>query len=230
MSSNGRIIHNRRWVSALRLRHSALRCSELDRSGIGVQKRKPVGSPSPLADPPADRRVRKTREALRDALLELLPEVGWDGIDVAMLCERADVGRSTFYLHYTDKAALLRGAFADLQAHLMSSLDASALGSRFPFLPGLLAHVHEQREVFKALLGRRSGQVVQDHFRDLLMTLFSSSTHAPRKPTTPNAHSHMLAGSLFQLMVWWLGSNRPHGPNEIEALFLKFAAEDSSAR
>lgn len=195
-----------------------------------MQKRKSVGSPESLVAASADRRVRKTREALRDALLELLPEVGWDGIDVAMLCERANVGRSTFYLHYSDKAALLRGAFTDLQAHLMSPLDASALSSRFPFLPGLLAHVHEQREVFKALLGRRSGQIVQDHFRDLLVKFFSNSAHAPRKATSPSARSHMLAGSLFQLLVWWLGSNRPQGPDEIEALFLGFAVEDSTAR
>lgn len=195
-----------------------------------MQKRKSVGSPEPLVAPSTDRRVRKTREALRDALLGLLPEVGWDGIDVAMLCERADVGRSTFYLHYTDKAALLRGAFTDLQTHLVSSLDAAARGSRFPFLPGLLAHVHEQREVFKALLGRRSGQVVQDHFRDLLVKLFSSSTHAPRKATIPSARSHMLAGSLFQLLVWWLGSNRLQGPDEIEAIFRGFAVEESAAR
>jgi hypothetical protein len=40
----------------------------------------------------------------------------------------------------------------------------------------------------------------------------------------------MLAGSLFQLMVWWLGSNRPHGPDEIEVLFLEFAVEHSAAR
>lgn len=187
-----------------------------------MQKRKSIGSSAPRSVPPADRRIRRTRQALRDALLQLLPEVGWDGIDVALLCERADVGRSTFYLHYADKSSLLQGAFADLRTHLLSSLDAAARNRRFPFLPGLLAHVHEQRTVFRALLGRRSGMVVQEHFRDLLVTLFSGAADTPRKAANAKARPHMLAGSLFQLLVWWLGSNRPQGPDEIEALFLGF--------
>lgn len=83
--------------------------------------------------------MHRTRRALRDALMALLPEVGWDHIDVAKLCERADIGRSTFYLHYTDKTALLRGAFGDLQEHLLSDLDTrNEAASPFPFLPGLL--------------------------------------------------------------------------------------------
>lgn len=229
MSNICRVDHNGSHPRAPGLEHVAPLRPVLDRSGIDVQKRKSDRPPGPPTAAQPDRRVRKTREALRDALLALLPEVGWDGIDVAMLCARADVGRSTFYLHYTDKTALLRGAFEDLQVHLMSSIDAATQGSRFPFLPGLLAHVHEQREVFRALLGRRSGQVVQDHFRDLLVALFSGSVRAPRKAVSADARAHMLAGGLFQLLVWWLGASRPDGPDDIEALFLGFAVQDPTS-
>lgn len=174
--------------------------------------------PPPTSRP--DRRVRRTREALRDALLELLPETGWDDIDVATLCERADIGRSTFYLHYTDKTDLLRGAFDDLHTHLLATAAASPGHVEHPFLPGLLQHVHEQRDVFRALLGRRSGQVVQDHFRDLLIRLFGADH---------DARTHLLAGSLFQLLVWWLGSARHHLPAEVEARFRAFAVSGSPA-
>ena len=182
--------------------------------------------------PRADRRVHRTRRALRDALLALLPEVGWDHIDVAKLCERADIGRSTFYLHYTDKTALLRGAFSDLQEHLLSHLDTrSEAASPFPFLPGLLNHVHEQQEVFRALLGRRSSHAVQAHFQDLLVSLFSlpKPPRGSRKAPLANARADMLAGSLFHLLVWWLGSARPHSPSEVEAMFLAFSVCDAQA-
>lgn len=171
-----------------------------------------------------DRRIQRTKEALRDALLSLLPEAGWDGIDVAMLCERANIGRSTFYLHYTDKAALLRGAFADLQNHLLMSIGPDHQARPFAFLPGLLAHVHEQQDVFRSLLGRRSSLIVQDHLRDILITLFSQ-TDMPRLPDRPpdEARAHMLAGGLMQLMVWWLGSTWQLTPAEVEARFLAFA-------
>ncbi len=67
--------------------------------------------PEPVPARP-DRRVRRTREALRNALLALLVERGWDDIDVQALCVRTDIGRSTFYLHFPNKEALLRGSLA----------------------------------------------------------------------------------------------------------------------
>lgn len=172
----------------------------------------------------------RTREALRDALLSLLPELGWDHVDVATLCERADIGRSTFYLHYTDKTALLRGAFDDLQTHLLAPAPGITPEPDFPFLPGLLAHVHEQREVFRALLGRRSGQVVQDHFRDLLVGLFSSSARPASRQagSSADARAHMLAGSLFQLLVWWLGTTTAVPPTEIATIFRSFSVSAPS--
>ncbi len=177
----------------------------------------------------SDRRVQRTREALRDALLSLLPEAGWDGIDVAMLCERANVGRSTFYLHYADKTALLRGAFGDLQAYVLAASAPSESARPFAFLPALLAHVHEQQEVFRSLLGRRSGQVVQDCMRDILIELFARTDRAVVQPVhADDARHHMLAGGLMQLMVWWLGHAAHLTPTELEARFLAFSVRGGS--
>ncbi|WP_164885204.1 TetR/AcrR family transcriptional regulator [Rubrivivax rivuli] len=199
-----------------------------------MQKDKPGATPTASGASSNDRRVRRTREALREALLSLLAEVGWDQIDVATLCERADVGRSTFYLHYTDKTALLRGAFDDLQALLHLTASDADPTAPYPFLPGLLAHVHEQRIVFRSLLGRRSGQVVRDHFSALLIDLFAqahdgSARHHRARPGADDARSHMLAGCLFQLMVWWMGMARPAPPQDIASMFQTFAVARASA-
>lgn len=175
------------------------------------------------AAPRTDRRVQRTREALREALLSLLPGHGWDGIDVAMLCERANIGRSTFYLHYADKGALLRGAFADLHDHLIATIHPADRARPHAFLPGLLAHVHGQQEVFRSLLGRRSGQAVQDQMRDLLITLFAQDDAGDE------ARPHLLAGALMQLMVWWLGTAWQLTPAEVEARFRAFAVRPIDA-
>src|SRR5262249_477652 len=52
---------------------------------------------------PTDRRVVRTRQTLRAALIALLYERGWDAISVQDICGRAGVGRSTFYTHFADK-------------------------------------------------------------------------------------------------------------------------------
>src|ERR1043165_7010542 len=51
----------------------------------------------------ADARVRRTRDALGDALVALMQEKPFDTITVQDVLDRAKVGRSTFYTHYSDK-------------------------------------------------------------------------------------------------------------------------------
>ena len=61
-----------------------------------------------------DRRVLRTRLALREALLSLMDEKDYDRITVEEITERANLGRATFYLHYKDREDLLLEEFADL--------------------------------------------------------------------------------------------------------------------
>ncbi|WAL65462.1 TetR/AcrR family transcriptional regulator [Amycolatopsis cynarae] len=53
-----------------------------------------------------DRRVRRTRQALRRAALDVVRERGFQAARVSDIAERADVNRGTFYAHYADKFAL----------------------------------------------------------------------------------------------------------------------------
>lgn len=54
-----------------------------------------------------DRRVLRTRQLLRTALLELIQEREFDALTVQDITERATLNRATFYLHYADKHDLL---------------------------------------------------------------------------------------------------------------------------
>ena len=55
-----------------------------------------------------NRRVRMTKQMMKDVLLELLEQQELISITVTAICERADVHRSTFYKYYTDPADLMR--------------------------------------------------------------------------------------------------------------------------
>ncbi|MEO3692076.1 TetR/AcrR family transcriptional regulator [Roseateles paludis] len=177
--------------------------------------------------------MRRTRDALRDALLALMTERGWDAVDVQALCERADVGRSTFYQHFPNKETLLTESLAGLGQGLISMAPTDA-EQVFAFLPGLLAHVDENRELVAALVGRRSALFVHERFRDMLVSLFERSACTPNSApsntpsNTPNstardwraaARARAQAAALFELIAWWLGDNRPHTAADVEAVF-----------
>lgn len=179
----------------------------------------------PLAETTLDRRVQRTRDSLEAAMMGLMVDIGWDAIEVQLLCERANIGRSTFYQHFPNKEALLNAGFSSLRDRLLNSaiVQNNEL-KEMPFLSSLLDHVYEAQEVFRALLGRRSGHYVQVRFKLLLLELLEKDFVAARTPKWQvSARAHYLAGALFELLVWWLGSNRPHKPVEIEMLFRKWS-------
>jgi len=47
-----------------------------------------------------DKRIVKTREAIFNAFLDLAAQKDIDKISVVELCQKADINKSTFYLHY----------------------------------------------------------------------------------------------------------------------------------
>src|SRR5689334_21487919 len=55
---------------------------------------------------PMDKRIQRTRELLQKALIELINERGYDAITVQDIVEKANLGRTTFYLHYSSKDEL----------------------------------------------------------------------------------------------------------------------------
>lgn len=152
-----------------------------------------------------DRRVTRTRLALRDALLALLAEKGWDDLNVQEICDRADVGRSTFYFHYRSKEELLSEGLNDLRNGLLASAaPGKAAGTRFAFLPGLLAHMQENRAVFRTVVGRRSGHAVERRFRVMVAQLLEREA-APQSPEiSPDIRARFVAGGWVDLMAWWV--------------------------
>lgn len=78
-----------------------------------------------------DPRVKRTRELLRNALLELMAEKPFQGITVQDIAERATVNRVTFYAHFNDKYTLLEFAIReDIRQRLANQIPAEA-----PFTP-----------------------------------------------------------------------------------------------
>ena len=55
-----------------------------------------------MTDEKFDRRVVRTKQQIRRALIELLAEKGESSIAVRELAQRANINRGTFYIHYKD--------------------------------------------------------------------------------------------------------------------------------
>ncbi len=70
-----------------------------------------------------DRRIRKTKEAIKYALIDLLKHKTLEKITIKDITESADINRGTFYLHYLDKYDLLEQIEDEYIERLSQSLD-----------------------------------------------------------------------------------------------------------
>lgn len=74
-----------------------------------------------------DRRVRYTKQAIRDGFLRLLAEKPIEKISVTEICREADINRGTFYAHYSDPYELKRSLEDQLSDALAQRLQESGL-------------------------------------------------------------------------------------------------------
>jgi AcrR family transcriptional regulator len=147
--------------------------------------------------------VQRTQRLLHQAVLELLHERGWDAITVQDVCERADVGRSTFYVHFADKEELLISGFAELRSQLRAAAVAEPT-KPLAFTRALLEHTHEYEPVYRALLGRRTAQVVYRSWIQVVTELLDEDLGkaVPAGPLRAAAVRY-LAGAMWELLTWW---------------------------
>src|SRR6266481_3610714 len=100
-----------------------------------------------------DARVRRTRDALGDALIALMQEKSFDTITVQDVLDRAGVGRSAFYVHYSGKNDLLMSDAEEFFEMISTTLSVQQDKSdRVAPVQEFFTHVGEMRQFLAALV------------------------------------------------------------------------------
>jgi len=118
-----------------------------------------------------DRRVQYTIMVLKDALVESMKTEHISKISVKSLCAIADINRSTFYAHFTDQYALLHFIEQEVLDNIRHSLEAQSFHDKRPIsfqvLHHILDYVHDNAELFKALLSDNCDLRIQREIMNL---------------------------------------------------------------
>jgi AcrR family transcriptional regulator len=181
-----------------------------------------------------DRRVERTQQLIQRAFRSLLEEKGFEALTVQQIIDRANVGRATFYAHYENKDELFASGFEELRASLKALqrkplLREGSVEERvFAFSHEMFAHANEYRAVFRAMIGKQSGTVVQRVLHKLLVELVREEVKAMtvRRETSAllaDAVAQYIAGGLFGSLIWWLDGKPQLSVAEVDALFRKLA-------
>ena len=123
---------------------------------------------------PVDRRITRTKIAIREALVSLIDEKGFDALSVKDITIRADINRGTFYLHYKDKFDLLEQTEADivqevagiiLQANSLSLADFHRTHQPLPVMVKMFEYFQENDSLVRAILGIKGDIAFQIQLR-----------------------------------------------------------------
>jgi AcrR family transcriptional regulator len=172
-----------------------------------------------------DRRIRRTRDVLGDALISLMLENPFDSITIQRVLDRAKVGRSTFYNHFHGKDDLFLSDVEDFFERMATSLTRhNDKSNRVAPVHEFFAHVAEQRQFISSLTQSQKLHDVfelgQGHFaRGIEARLAAMPVTLTLKAAGLAARAHALAGALFSMLNWWLGHQSAATPQQMDTLF-----------
>lgn len=159
-------------------------------------------------------------------------EKRYESITVQEVLDRADVGRSTFYMHFRDKDELLASGFGELQTLLDSAQTASAAvgGKSYERIIGfslaMFEHAKEYQRVNRALLGSDAEVIVRRQIHSVLAGLVGKEVEAEFRrqkrvggEVSPELLSHFIVSTYVSVMSWWLKARNPVSPKEIDVAY-----------
>jgi AcrR family transcriptional regulator len=179
------------------------------------------GEAARRAHPGMDRRTLRTRQALHQALIRLVLERGYDQITVADIAEAANVGRSTFYAHFTDKDDLLRSGIGYLKSMLTDpSGDRS---DPLQFSTFLTEHLREQRKLCRALMQGASGPIILSSLQASICEVVRDGLRHRRRVSPDEIEVQFIVGAYLSLVTWWLDRGAKESVATIDRRFRELA-------
>jgi AcrR family transcriptional regulator len=198
--------------------------------------------PAQKEEKKVDRRVLRTRLALRAALVALIQEKGYDALSVEEITQRANLGRATFYLHYKDKDDILLEEFSEKvsdQVRLISQIPATFWPpnqvAQNPddkdnlILPMLLIfkHAAENAEFYRVMLRGESSKRIADRINKIVVASYNEVIGAKfvNKPALiyQEVPLDLLAvyfsGALLSCLAWWLEQTPAPSPEMMTLIF-----------
>lgn len=127
-----------------------------------------------MEDHKEDRRIRRTKKLLKQALAQLMDEKEFKDITVRDITERADLNRGTFYLHYTDTYDILNKIENEILFNIQSMVDEKTNSADLPedlascTLMPIAEYIKENADIFRCLMNNKVSADFIEKFRDFI--------------------------------------------------------------
>lgn len=166
-----------------------------------------------------DRRTRRTKKLLANALMDLIKQKGYDSLTVQDVINKANIGRTTFYTHYESKEQLLIGNinFQDELVNVpVDDPDMYPMGINLNYF---FNPVQNYLDLYKAMRGSTCLIILNNYFIDLFATKIV--TYYQRKFINYRGgyflryQAEAAAAAIVRLYFTWLEDDAVHPAADI---------------
>lgn len=165
-----------------------------------------------------DRRVRRTRTLLRDALRDLVVDNEFDSLTIGEITDRAGLNRATFYLHYSDKTELLDDVFENMLGGLLPPPPTRR--EEITMLPReiimvVLEHIAQYPGFYRSMVGKsgvpsfmaRIQQYIEEVALGWMVALSGRDTG---HPVDLDLAVQFVGSAFVGVIAWWLENDMPY--------------------
>lgn len=165
-----------------------------------------------------DRRVRKSKRAIKQAFIQLLTENNLDRITIQQISDLADVNRGTFYLNYEDKYALLDEmeneqieeikGYVDIRKMDLSTKTSDRFIEEFAnkVIKNVITHIEHNIEFYQVILNLERKSQIEEQLAEIVRSnikhLIGDKDDVFGIPE--NYYLSYVVGSMMSMIKYWV--------------------------
>ncbi|SHI22084.1 transcriptional regulator, TetR family [Sporobacter termitidis DSM 10068] len=182
-----------------------------------------------------DRRVRYTTLLLKESLVRIMQEHPISRISVKMLCNAADINRSTFYAHYADQYDLLQKVEQDAVRDLREYVDKHDLSEHSEettqTLKQILDYIAKDADLFKVLLSENGDSNFKRDIMEIAQQKAISDirNYQALSPRTSDYLQCFIISGALRLVQKWLEDGMIESTQELGELISRLLFKGTSS-
>ncbi|WP_411342792.1 TetR/AcrR family transcriptional regulator [Paenibacillus sp. WLX1005] len=177
-----------------------------------------------------DRRIRKTKQAFHEALLQLLEQQDFRDLTITDIVKAADVNRSTFYKHYVYKEDLLNEIIEQVLHDLTNSYlepyrqqPALDVRTMVASTVKIFDHVAQHHSFYRLILSSQTLLNFQLRICERLQALCLNDMqaslpdvqHRQQKQVEAGIYASYQAHAIWGMIVYWAQQDFRHSAHEM---------------
>ena len=157
-----------------------------------------------------DRRIEKTKQAMRHAFVELLKRKPYNAITISELTREANIDRRTFYLHYEcidDLVSEMQQIARDMIAEQLKNCENVQLDTLFD---GLTNVVRDKMDFYRVIFTEPScSAFFEDGVAAIKYCILASNPNSTLSDQQKEYYTEYIANGIMGLYAYWFRQNNP---------------------